>query len=264
MSNRRIALILTVCYWIIAVLAATFTPRSDWIDLRWPIAIYFFAIPTTILLWMVVMGAHFFRPALPPSRFTLIGIALPVVYVAVAVVGGRWLSEERGQRLEEQLRTASIAAFDDEPLAGARGPIGVRLRYRVAYPGGLDLDEGHGAFGQLGTSSSRSAFVTMRRVVAPQVSGHFPPGTYDITEEFIPAFLPRSLLYPKSEPAAADHCFQWSAGVSRQEVLAGSAELLPVAVYLAHVPIQRLTTHPYRLADFYATAVQEGAVDCAN
>ena len=264
MSNRRIALILTFCYWIAAALVATFTPRSDWIDLRWPIAVYFFAIPTTILLWMVVIGVHFLRPALPRSRFVLIGVALPLVYVAVAVVGGRWFSAWREQRLEEQLRIASLAAFDDEPLAGAKGPIGVRLRYRVVYPQGLDLDEDHGAFAQLGTSPSRSAFVKMRRAVAPRVSGRFPPGTYEITEDFVPAFLPPSLLYATSEPAASDHCFRWSTNMSRQAVLSENAELLAVAVYLSHSAIQRSTRHPYRLADFYATAAEEGAVNCAK
>jgi hypothetical protein len=264
MSNRRIALILTVSYWITAALLATFTPRSDWIDLRWPIAVYLFAIPTTILLWMVVIGVHFFRPALPRSRFTLIGIAVPVVYVAVAVAGGRWLTEGREQRLEEHLRTASLGAFDDEPLAGTKGRIGVRLRYRVVYPQGLDLDEDHGAFAQLNTSPSRSTFVKMRRGVAPRVAGRFPPGTYEITEDFVPAFLPPSLLYPTSEPAASDHCFRWSANMDRQEILTGNAEPLAVAVYLSHRAIQQSTKHPYRVADFYATAAQEGAVDCAK
>ena len=92
---------------------ATFAPRSDWIDLRWPIAVYLFAIPTTIFLWVVVIGVHFIRPTLPKSRFVLIGVALPLLYVAVAVVGGRWFSAWREQRLEEQLRIASLAAFDD-------------------------------------------------------------------------------------------------------------------------------------------------------
>lgn len=264
MSHRRIALILTVSYWIAAALVATFIPRGGWIDLRWPIAIYFFAIPATILLWVVVMGVHFLRPALPPSRFALIGVALPFVYVAVAVAGGRWLSEERTQRLEEQLRVASLATFDDEPLTGAKGPIGVRLRYSVAYPRGLDLDEGHGAFSQLGTSSSRNTFVIMRRVVAPRVSGRYQPGTYEITEDFVPIFLPPSLLYAASEPAASDHCFRWSTTITRQEVLGKNAELLAVAVYLSHTAIERPTKHPYRLADFYATAAREGAVDCAH
>jgi hypothetical protein len=52
--------------------------------------------------------------------------------------------------------------------------------------------------------------------------------------------------------------------MSRQEILTENAELLAVAVYLSHSAIQRSTRHPYRLADFYATAAQEGAVDCAN
>jgi len=264
MSHRRIALILTLSYWIAAALVATLTPRVDWIDLRWPIAIYLFAIPTTILLWLVVIGVHFLRPTLPPSRFALIGVALPFVYATVAVAGGRWLSEGRAQRLEEQLRIATIAAFDDEPLNGAKGPIGVRLRYSVVYPQGLDLDEDHGAFSQLATSSSRSTFVMVRRAVAPRVSDRYQPGTYDITEDFVPIFLPPSILYPMSEPAASDHCFRWSTATSRQEALGENAELLAVAVYLAHNAIQRSTRHPYRLADFYATAAKEGAVECAK
>jgi hypothetical protein len=58
--------------------------------------------------------------------------------------------------------------------------------------------------------------------------------------------------------------FRWSTNMSRQEILTENAELLAVAVYLSHSAIQRSTRHPYRLADFYATAAQEGAVDCAN
>jgi hypothetical protein len=264
MSNRQTALILTFSYWIAAALAATFAPRSDWIDLRWPIAVYLFAIPTTILLWMVVIGVHFFRPAFRRSRFTLVGVALPFVYAAVAVAGGRWLSEGREQRPEEQWRIARLASFDDELLNGAKGPIGVRLRYSVVYPRGLDRDQDHGAFSQLGTSSSPSTFVMIRRVVAPRVSGHYQPGAYEIAEDLVPAFLPASLLYATSEPAASDHCFRWSANMSRQESRTENAALLAVAVYLSHSAIERSTRHPYRLADFYATAVQEGAVDCAN
>jgi hypothetical protein len=252
MSNRQIALILTLSYWITAALVATFAPRADWIDLRWPIAIYFFAIPTTVLLWMVAIGGHLLRPALLRSRFALIGVALPFVYaaVAVAVAGRRWLSEGREQRLEEQLRIASLASFDDELLNGAKGPIGVGLRYSVVYPRGRDLDEDHGAFSQLGTSSSRSTFVIMRRVVAPHVSGHYQPETYEITEDFVQEVLPRSILYARSEPAGSDHCFRWSTNMSRQEVLGENAEVLAVAVYLSHSAIQRSTRHPYRPSGF--------------
>jgi hypothetical protein len=259
-----IALILTLSYWVTAALVASFTPRDDWIDLRWPIALYFFAVPVTILLWMIVLGVHLRKPALSRSRFTLTGIALPVVYVAVVGGGGRWLIEQHEQRLEDQLRASVLATFDDEPLVGPKGPIGVRLRYGVVYSRGLDLDEGHGAFAQLRTGPSHITFVMIRRVVTPHVSGHFRAGTYEITEDFVPAFLPPSLLYATTEPAASDHCFRGPPDMSREELLAENSEPLVVAIYLAHRPIQRSTQHRYRLGDFYATAVLEGAVDCAS
>ena len=259
-----IALILTLSYWVTASLVASFTPRDDWIDLRWPIAIYFFAIPVTILLWMIVIGVHLIKPARSRSRFTLIGIALPVVYVAVVGGGGRWLIELHEQKLEAQLRASVLATFDDEPLVGPKGPIGVRLRYGVVYPRGLDLDEDHGAFAQLRTGPSHSTFVMVRRVVTPHVSEHFRAGTYEITEDFVPAFLPPLLLYATSEPAASDHCFRWLPGLSREDLLTENPEPLVVAIYLAHSPIQRSTQHRYRLGDFYATAVLQGAVDCAS
>jgi len=264
MTNRRIALILTACYWASAALVATLTPRGDWIDLRWPMAILFFAIPATILLWMAVIGVHYFKPTMPRSRFTLIGVALPIVYLAVVAGAGRWLSERSEKRLESQLRVSELASFDDEPLIGARGPIGVRLHYDVIYPRGLDLDEAHGAFAQVGTDSSRLAFVMIQRTVSPHISERFRPGRYAITEDFLPGFLPPSLVYPTLAPAAPDNCFNWSSATSRQQILMQSAEPLTVVLYLTHSPIQRSTQHRYRIADFYATAAQEGALDCAK
>jgi hypothetical protein len=264
MSRWPIALILTVCYWIGAALMATLTPRGGWIDLGWPIAIFLFAIPITILLWLIVMGVHFLAPALSRSRFSLIGFVLPVAYVALAAGGGNWWMKWHAQRLEAQLRAATLTAFEDEPLIVAQGTLGVRLRFRVLYPLGLNLDVSHGAFSQLVMIPSRSEFVMMRRVVTPPVSGRFDPGTYEITEEFVPAFLPPSLLYAPSEPAAADHCFRWSPNLGRQEIVTGSAERRTVAMFLSHRAIQRSTTRSYRLADFYATAVRAGAVECAS
>src|SRR6202158_2419363 len=264
MSNPQIALSLTAAYWIVAVVAAMVVPRGGWIDLRWPIAIYFFAIPTTILLLMVAICVHVFKPALSRSRFALIGIALPLVYVALGMGAEPLLREWHTQRLEDQLRVASIAEFDDEPLSGDKGPIGVRLRYSAVYPRGLDVDEGHGAFAQLGTSASRNTFLIWRRLVTPRVSGHFQPVTYEITEDFVPAFLPSATVYEISQPTAANRCFRWSHGFSREQVASGTAEPLAVAIYLSHIPIQRPTKHAYRLADFYAAAAREGAVDCGK
>jgi len=59
MSRWQIALILTVCYWIGAALVATLTSPGGWIDLRWQIAVYLFAIPTTILLWLILLRQCF-------------------------------------------------------------------------------------------------------------------------------------------------------------------------------------------------------------
>jgi hypothetical protein len=264
MSHRRIAVILTLCYWISAALVATLAPRGDWIDLRWFTAICLFSIPTTLLLWLFVIGVHFLSPALSRFRFTLIGVALPVAYLALAEGGGRLWTDYHTQRLEKQLNAATLTAFNDEPLIVAQGSLGVKLRYRVAYPRGLDLDEGHGAFAQLVVIPSRNEFVMIRRVVTPAVSGRYDAGTYEITEEFVPAFLPPSLLYAASEPVAADHCFRWSSTLSRREILTANAARLSVAIFLAHQAIQRSTTHLYRLADFHATALQAGAVDCGH
>ena len=172
--------------------------------------------------------------------------------------------EQHEQRLEDQLRASVLATFDDQPLVGAKGPIGVRLRYGVVYPRGLDLDESHGTFAQLRTAASRGTFVMIRGVVTPRVSERFRAGTYEITEDFVPAFLPPSLLYAMSGPARSDHCFRWSPSMNRQQILTEDAEPLEVAIYLAHSPIQRSTRHPYRLGNFYATAALEGAVDCAS
>jgi hypothetical protein len=257
----RPTLLLTLCYWATAILLATLTPRPDWIDLRWPIAIYLFAVPVTILLWIVAIGAHFLRPAMSRWNFTLIGVALPVVYAVLAWGAGHWLSEHHAQRLEEQLHAAALTAFDDGPLVDAKGPIGVRLRYRVLYPLGLDLDESHGAFAQLSTTPSHGALVMIRRTVSPPVAGHFKPGTYEFTEDFVPAFLPPAWSGPPDRTATS-HCFRWSANTSRDEILSAAAESPAVAIYLAHIPIQRSTIHAYQLGDFYATAVEEGAVDC--
>jgi hypothetical protein len=262
MSIPRIALLLTTLYWIAAVVTATLAPQDGWVDLRWPLALYFFAIPATVLLWTAVAGVRFFRPALRPSRFILIGVALPLLYLALVLGGGRWLTEWRQQRLEEQLRLARLESLEDEPLADANGPIGVRLRYRVIYPRGLDLDEEHGAFALLRFAQLPSAFVRLRRTVLPRVFGDYRPGTYEITEDFLPSFLPIS-LYAEAGPGASDRCFRWPPATSRRQILALNAQPLAIAIYLAHRPIQRLTAHVYRLADNYATALQEGADDCA-
>jgi hypothetical protein len=176
---------------------------------------------------------------------------------------GRWLDERRQHRLTEQWGAAALEALSDEPLPTAQGPLGVRLRYRVTYAKGLDLDEGHGAFAQVGLEHLSGVFFTLRRTVTPAVSTFFPAGSYEITEDFLPSFLPPSLVYPPSEPGANDRCFRWNPTVSRQYVLTADAQHLAIVIAMTGgSPLQRSTGRAYRLADFYETATREGGVTC--
>jgi hypothetical protein len=89
--------------------------------------------------------------------------------------------------------------MSDEPLLAAGNPIGVRLRYRVAYPLGLDLDRDHGAFAQVRANHAPDLFTMLHSSVTPRVSHAFPAGTYEIIEDFVPAFLPPT-LYATTPP----------------------------------------------------------------
>jgi hypothetical protein len=262
MRNVRTAAILSILYWLVAAVFAIFAPRGDWIDLRWPIAIYLFAVPTTFLLWLFVVATRYFRSPTSRLRFTLIGIALPFAYVALALGGGHWLGELRQRRLTEQWAVATLDTVADEPLVTAQGPIGVRLRYRVTYPKGLDLDEGHGAFAQVGLEHMSGVFFAMRRTVTPHVSGAWSAGTYEITEDFLPSFFPLSLVDSKLDPATYGRCFSWNPNMSRQYVLAADTQTFVIDITISHSSSRTSTGHSYRLADFYDTAIKEGGVNC--
>ncbi|HEY4038273.1 MAG TPA: hypothetical protein VGM15_05580 [Burkholderiaceae bacterium] len=153
--------------------------------------------------------------------------------------------------------------MSDEPLLTAQGPIGVRLRYRVTYPKGLDLDESHGAFAQVGLAHPFDGFFTLQRRVNPPVSGLYPAGSYEITEDFFPAFLPSS-FYSKVAPSSSDHCFRWNTNLNRRYVLSAESQNLAVLVHIAPGPLQKTTGRAYRLADFYESAKKAGAIDCED
>ena len=262
MMNVRTGVILTILYWLVAVVFAIFAPRGGWIDLRWPIAIYLFAIPTTLLLWLFLVATRYFRSPISGLRFTLIGAVLPFVYVTVVLGVGHWVGERWQERLTEQWRVASLDTVSDEPLLTPQGPIGVRLRYRVTYPKGLDLDEGHGAFAQVGLEHMPGVFFELRRTVTPHVSSVWRAGSYEITEDFLPSFFPLSLADSKLDPATYGRCFRWNPNVSQQYVLTADAQTLVIDVTISHSPLRASTGHSYRLADFYGTAIKEGGVNC--
>jgi len=277
MTTTKKAFVLTLLYWAVAVAGALVAPPSrGWIDLRWPIALYFFAIPVTLLLWLLYAVSRRFHRSVVARQFMAIGLALPVLYAAIVWSGGSLLDKRAAERLAHQQDAAALETLVDEPLMTDHGVIGVRLRYRVAYPRGLDLDEPHGAFAQLGVTTrfGFSGFMTLTRSVRPTVSRKYPPGSYEITENFAPTFLPDALAKAiVSEPvstqmmniktSAEAPCVRWSAGLGRDTVLGEPPEQLQVMIYLAHTPMMQSTKRSYRLGEFFETALALGALDCS-
>jgi hypothetical protein len=237
----------------------------DWFDLRWFIAIFVFAIPVTGLLWIVWAVARLTGVSLSGYRFASIGFALPVLYVVAFVGVPKWMAGRQLHRVTEQMQGVTLQTFEDEELMGVTGPIGVRVRFRVSYPRGLALDADQvPAMFLYPSSRVGPSFVLVRRVMKPRVSGVFPPGTFEISEEFLPDFMPRFLVVSQHETSASDHCFRWY-NLSREQILSERAEPVVAWVYLAFVagdPVKHRTAHAYLPADFYASAVRAGAVEC--
>jgi hypothetical protein len=122
MPITQVAMILTFCYWIVAILWATFSNAlHDWFDLRWFIAIFVFAIPLTVLLWIVWIVVRPTRLSLSGYRFASIGFALPVLYVVAFVGVPNWMAEHQLRRVTEQIQGVALQAFEDEDLMGATG-----------------------------------------------------------------------------------------------------------------------------------------------
>ena len=259
--GAKTAVLLTVLYWAAAVVFALLTPSPGWVDLRWVVAIYFFAVPATLVLWLCWFALRYFQPALGPRGFALVGIAVPIICVAIVWGGGELRETWRQERLAEQIALAIVDEMQVEPLRAAQGPIGLRLRYRINYPKGLDLDAGHGASARVDSLQGQS-FMTLRRDVTPAVSGAYPPGSYEITEEFVPDFLPWSLLLPAPRPAGTSRCFRWAFPDRRDDLLHAQVQAFTIAVQLQDNHLAQVTARSYRLADFYETALKEGAVEC--
>jgi len=253
--------LLTVLYWVAAALYALLTPSPGWVDLRWVLAILFFAVPVTVILWLCWLAIRYFQPALGRYDFAAVGIAIPLIYVGVVWGGAELWEKWQQERLNEQIALAHVDEMQVEPLRAAHGPIGLRLRYRINYPKGLSLDEGHGPVAQV-DSSQGQGFMVLRRQATPAVSGAQPPGSYDITVDFVPNFLPWSLIEPAATPAGTSRCFRWAFPERREDLLNAEAQAFTIALRLQDKHLGQVTARSYRLADFYETALEEGAVEC--
>jgi hypothetical protein len=276
MSARLVAFYLTIAYWAATFPLAWVLTSPSWFNVTWLGLAGLFALPVTIILWIIVLVLRFTRPSLSPARVTIIGITLPVIYSTVVVAVDLRHTRSEQQRYHkwlEQSSAATLTALDDEPLLDTNGPIGVRLRFRVFYPLGLDEGTDHMAGGSVYAPLWRSGgqFLQLRKIVTPSIGGKYPPGTYEITEDLLPAFMPTSYFQTLPAPglyAPSEHCLRWQSDMTRDGVLNEQPEGFSVSVNITigqpGAPIQRSTARTYRPADFYATALREGAVDCSN
>jgi hypothetical protein len=153
----------------------------------------------------------------------------------------------------------------DEPLLTANGnPIGVRIRYTVQYDDGLD-DLHYAPIAQVGTETPALYFNTLSLVsnrTTPKVTGAYGKGTYEFTEDFVPGFSPRMILFNVPEP-----CFIWYAPTrspaqraSREAALDGAPQHFRIVIEPFRYTTRTANAYAYRT--FYEGQMREGAKEC--
>lgn len=108
-------------------------PVFSWFDLL-AIVLAACIAPLTALLWLTYAIFRFARKGRGILPFSLIGVALPLVYY------GAWRVPPLIARYEHsrQLELARIDAMSDAPLLSEHGhPIGIRFMYQIRLPRGL-------------------------------------------------------------------------------------------------------------------------------
>jgi hypothetical protein len=232
------------------------------------------ALPVTGILWAIAIIDHFvLRSLLPRFALVAVGIIIPIVYYENFFGIPDRQKELAGKRIVEQSDAAVVQWVTDEPLVDSAGPIGVRLRFQIMYPKGLDLSskdapsvELHGIV----RSNQDLMLLARRKEVSPPADKGFAVGVYTITEDFLPAFMPKSLLpvghwSTEQRKSVPDRCFRWPLFEKRADIEGASAQVFKVWIapaLTAGDPIKTPTTHSYRLADFIDSAIHEGATDC--
>jgi hypothetical protein len=265
MSNTAVALALTALYWTAAIIWAVVTPRGGWIDLRWFSAIVVGAIPATALLWLGWLGFRFAGRPRMPTALSLFGLAVPVVYLVSLPIVAEVLRARTLARTAGEIAATLITDFNDEPLLSASGmPIGVRVGYRVTFRSGLS-DPKFSPQLNLHHPNPASNFMILRQTVTPPLSDPIAAGTYAVTLEFVPYFLPAFLIFPERSASSvpADRCFRWGGASLRDQILAADAQALSISLQ-DYLPAPRSTTARYRMADFHAGALKDGATDCVG
>ena len=278
-SLTRRAVQLTAVYCVsvpvLATVIAFFPRQGGWLVFTWfelvATGLAAYVAPLTALLWIgwAIFRVRGWKDAIVP--FTLFGVVLPFAYYAASLVPG--LVERYWHA--RQLARARIETITDEPLLSAQGhPIGVRFAYRVTFPLGLSslgreppADAPSAGLYLPYQKSTLMEFANRDSTLREVSLGGFAVGTTTVTVDAVPMFMPLAIQLPSAFPASDPRnlCFRWKSAEDRARQLAAPPQtvLIEIGPYGHYVQRgSRGTTHAYRLADFYAGALADGAKEC--
>jgi hypothetical protein len=130
----------------------------------------------------------------------------------------------------------------------------------VNYPLGLKNPE-DGAHAEV-TDGHVAGFIRINRTVSPSVIGEYPKGTYTITEEFVPAFLPKDWKFVGTPQTDNSLCFTANEVALRDLFSGWPRAPLQVRLYLSNAPIIKETQNGYDLAELVESAQRLGFKQC--
>jgi hypothetical protein len=229
--------------------------QGSWIRLGRIFALGLAAI-SAMALW-VLYGLFWARGA-PRSQGALLltGILCPLVVTTSVFQITKLVRGVHERRTARQLGHSRISQVRDELLLGPGGnPIGLRIRYSIAYEDGLD-DPHNAPFAMVHVNDPKGNLLLLNKGVSPPADRRYERKEYEFTEDHVPMFLPPSLIFPESK----DWCIRWANGEQRTAVL--QSPLQRYQVVLEPYRQRSETTSEYALKTFYEGALKEGAKEC--
>jgi hypothetical protein len=229
--------------------------QGSWIRLGRIFALGLAAI-SAMVLW-ALYGVFWARGApRSPGALLLTGILCPFVVATSVFQITKLVRGVRERRTARQLAHSRISKLRDELLLGPdRHPIGVRIRYSVAYEDGLD-DLHYSPFATVHLNDPMGNLLVLKKEVSPAAEGRYDRREYQFTEDHVPIFVSASLIFPESK----DSCIRWSNEEQRTAALQSPPQHYQIVIE----PYRRQseTTNEYALKTFYEGALREGAKEC--
>jgi hypothetical protein len=217
--SLRTVQVLTLAYWLGAIGWAFFTGGPDEAGFYFIGSSTFFAIPLTIALWAIWATTKYFRIALGPTAFVIIGVVLAGIDIRGFIYYEHWAPLHSSREIEARFSTTKLDWIRDEPLMTSNGPIGIRIRYRITYGVPEPTCESQIHAGDLTWGKPVSLFNVTGNSVSPDISKVCPAGSYEFTADFMPAFIPAFLVNSSGYPNPTDHCMRWRADLPSSEVV---------------------------------------------